>query len=163
MTAGVARAYIGLGSNLDDPITQLRAGIAAVRALAGTQALRCSSYYRSAPVGVAAQPDFINAACALDTTLAPETLMDSLLAIERVRGRVRAGPPGGPRTLDLDLLLYGDRVLDAPHLSLPHPRLHQRAFVLYPLAELEPALEVPGRGRVTELLQACAAQSIHKL
>lgn len=163
MIPGVARAYIGLGSNLDQPIAQVHAGIAAVRALAGTHALRCSSLYRSAAIGLTTQPDFINAVCALDTTLAPETLMDSLLAIERVRGRRRDGPPGGPRTLDLDLLLYADRVLETPHLSLPHPRLHRRAFVLYPLTELDPALDVPGRGRATELLTACAGQPIYKL
>jgi len=163
MTPAVAHAYIGVGSNLDNPIEQVNAAIAAVRALAGTSSLRCSSLYRSAPVGVTAQPDFINAVCAVATTLPAETLMDALLAIERVRGRRRDGAPGGPRSLDLDLLLYADRVQDAPHLSLPHPRLHQRAFVLYPLAELAPGLTVPGRGRVAELLEQCAGQRIEKL
>lgn len=163
MSPACARAYIGFGSNLDDPIAQVRAGMAAVRALAGTRALRCSSLYRSAPIGVDAQPDFINAAGALDTELPPDILMDSLLAIERARGRRRNGPVGGARTLDLDLLLYGERVSDAPHLILPHPRLHQRAFVLYPLVELDPALSVPGRGRVSDLLSACEVQSVEKL
>lgn len=162
MTLGVARAYIGFGSNLDDPVAQVRAGIAAVRALAGTRGLRCSSLYRSAPIGMTAQPDFINAACALDTSLSPEVLLDSLLAIERIRGR-RRGAPGGPRTLDLDLLLYAEQVTETPHLSLPHPRLHERAFVLYPLAELDPGLEVPGRGYVTDLLKNCGSQAIEKL
>jgi len=163
MTPSVTRAYIGLGSNLDDPLAQVHAGIAALRALAGTRAVRCSSFYRSAPIGVTAQPDFINAACALDTALPPETLMDSLLAIERVRGRRRTGPPGGPRVLDLDLLLYGERVMETPHLSLPHPRLHERAFVLYPLMELDPDLSVAGHGRAADLLRNCASQTIQKL
>lgn len=156
-------AYIGLGSNLGDSAARVGAGMHALRGLAQTRAVRCSSLYRSAPVGITDQPDFINAVCECTTQLSAETLMEQLLAIERSQGRERTGPKGGPRTLDLDLLLYDDRVSDAPALSLPHPRLHERAFVLYPLAELDPERVVPGRGQVRALLRACPPQRLEKL
>jgi 2-amino-4-hydroxy-6-hydroxymethyldihydropteridine diphosphokinase len=157
------RAYIGLGGNLADPVAQLRSAVAELGRLPQTQVAACSSFYRSAPVGQADQPDFINAACCLHTALAPEALLDALLAIERVHGRVRAGARGGPRTLDLDLLMYGAEVRHAAVLTLPHPRLHERAFVLAPLAEIEPDLVVPGRGPVGVLLARCAGQRVQRL
>ncbi len=155
-------AYIGLGSNLEDPVEQLRVAIGALAALPETALERCSSFYLSAPVGRLDQPDFINAVCRVRTALAPAVLLRRLLAIEAGRGRER-GEVGGPRTLDLDLLLYGDRTVREPGLALPHPRLHERAFVLYPLYELAPDLVVPGRGALTDLLPACAGQKIEKL
>ncbi|MBI5612308.1 MAG: 2-amino-4-hydroxy-6-hydroxymethyldihydropteridine diphosphokinase [Gammaproteobacteria bacterium] len=155
-------AYVGLGSNLDDPVEQLRAGLAALAVLPETALERCSSFYLSAPVGRHDQPDFVNAVCRLRTRLAPAALMQRLLAIEADRGR-RRGQVGGPRTLDLDLLLYGDRAGHEPGLTLPHPRLHERAFVLYPLYELAPDLAIPGRGALANLLPACAGQKIEKL
>jgi 2-amino-4-hydroxy-6-hydroxymethyldihydropteridine diphosphokinase len=155
-------AYIGLGSNLKDPIEQLRAGIAALTRLPGTVLERCSSFYLSAPIGRVDQPDFINAVCRVRTVLAPTALLQRLLAVEAGRGRLR-DVSGGPRTLDLDLLLYGDRANGAPGLDLPHPRLHERAFVLYPLYELAPGLVIPGRGALADLLPACAGQKIEKL
>ena len=155
-------AYIGLGSNLEQPVDQLRAGIAALAALPETALERCSSFYLSAPVGRLDQPDFINAVCRLRTALAPAALLRRLLAIEAGRGRSRA-VSGGPRTLDLDLLLYGDRTVQQPGLALPHPRLHERAFVLYPLYELAPDLVIPGRGALADLLPACAGQKIEKV
>jgi len=155
-------AYIGLGSNLDRPIEQLRAGLAALAALPDTTLDRCSAFYLTAPVGRLDQPDFINAVCRVYTALAPPTLLQQLLAIEAGRGRERR-EIGGPRSLDLDLLLYGDEVCDRPGLTLPHPRLHLRAFVLYPLYELAPRLVIPGRGALAELLPACADQKIEKL
>ncbi|MFQ5994040.1 MAG: 2-amino-4-hydroxy-6-hydroxymethyldihydropteridine diphosphokinase [Acidiferrobacterales bacterium] len=158
-----ARAYIGLGSNLDDPVAHVRAGIDALGALPHTLSERCSSLYRTAPLGPVAQPDFINAVCRVVTALAPDTLMYALLEIERQRGRVRQGGRWGPRTLDLDLLLYGQRQLCTDDLVVPHPRLHERAFVLYPLMELDPDLVIPGRGRVSELLRGCAQQRVLKL
>ncbi len=162
-----ARAYIGLGSNLDDPISQVRAGVGLLGGLSGTHVLRCSSFYRSAPVGLTAQPDFINAICELSTALDPSALMQALLGIESKRGRVR-DVPGGPRTLDLDLILYlsaqGEVIhRQEPGLTLPHARLHERAFVLYPLCEIAPDLDIPGRGRARDLLAGCAGQGIEKL
>jgi 2-amino-4-hydroxy-6-hydroxymethyldihydropteridine diphosphokinase len=111
-----------------------------------------SRLYRTPPWGILEQPDFVNAAARLETALAPRQLLDALLAIEAAAGRVR-GVTNGPRTLDLDLLLYGDQVIAVPGLVVPHPRLHQRAFVLLPLADVAPELEVPGQGRVAELLE----------
>ncbi len=147
-----ARAYVALGSNLDDPRSQVERGIEALSALPQTRLIARSRLYRSAPWGVVDQPEFVNAAAALDTALAPCELLDALLAIELAAGRSRDGARWGPRTLDLDLLLYGDMVLHEPGLELPHPHLHERVFVLLPLAEIAPDLEVPGHGRVADLL-----------
>lgn len=155
-------AYIGLGSNLADPVAQLRAGVAALALLEQTQVEACSSFYRTAPVGRLEQPDFINAVCRVRTRQAPVALMRNLLEIERAQGRVREDK-GGPRTLDLDLLLYGDRAIHTAELTVPHPRLHERAFVLYPLQEIEPDLVIPGRGALRELLVACAGQRVERL
>ncbi|BAU48681.1 2-amino-4-hydroxy-6-hydroxymethyldihydropteridine pyrophosphokinase [Sulfurifustis variabilis] len=158
------RAYIGIGSNMDDPERQARTGTADLRTLPHTTLVRCSSLYRSAPVGPVAQPDFVNAVCSVDTGLSSERLLAGLLEIERKHGRDRgSGRKGGPRTLDLDLLLYGDERRDDAVLALPHPRLHERAFVLYPLSEIAPGLVVPGRGAVEELLRACADQRVSRV
>jgi len=157
------RAYIGLGSNLDDPATQIRAGMAALARLAETRVEACSSLYRSAPVGRQDQPDFVNAVCRVRTGLAPAALMHDLLEIESRHGRERRGEKGGPRTLDLDLLLYGHEAIQSAALTVPHPRLHERAFVLYPLSELEPDLVIPGHGPLRELLVGCAGQRVQKM
>jgi len=156
------RAFVALGANLNDPVAQVQAGAAALDQLPDTRRIACSSLYRTAPVGRTDQPDFINAVCEIETALPAHELMRALLAIERAHDRVR-DIAGGPRTLDLDLLLYGDRVLDEPGLSVPHPRLHQRAFVLYPLQEIAPGLVIPGRGRVADLAAGCAGQGIERL
>ncbi len=156
-------AYIGLGSNLTDPSAQVQSGIAALAQLARTHIEACSSFYRTAPVGLRQQPDFINAVCRVRTRLAPMALMQNLLEIERLHGRVREGDKGGPRTLDLDLLLYGSEAIQSAELTVPHPRLHERAFVLYPLYELEPDLVIPGHGSVRELLAGCVGQQIQRL
>lgn len=156
------RAFVALGSNLDDPVAQVGAGARDLARLPDTRLVRCSSLYRTAPVGVADQPDFINAVCEIDTELPAPDLMQSLLDIEHAHGRVR-DIPGGPRTLDLDLLLYGELACHDPGLTLPHPRLHERAFVLYPLHEIAPALVVPGRGRIEDLLPGCRGQAIERL
>lgn len=142
---------------------QVRAGLVAIASLSDTVLECASSLYRSAPLGFTAQPEFLNAAACLRTALEPETLLAALLRIEQSHGRTRAGPKGGPRTLDLDLLLYDGLVCDTAELVLPHPRLHERAFVLYPLGELCPRLVVPGRGRVGELLRICAGQRVERL
>jgi len=156
-------AYIGLGSNLGDSAARVQEGMAAVGAIPGVRLRRCSSLYRSAPVGITAQPDFINAACEIETTLDPAGLLQQLLEVERHGGRVRDGTKGGPRTLDLDLLLYGGEAIRSAALTVPHPRLHERAFVLYPLSELEPDLVIPGHGPLRELLAGCAGQRVQKM
>jgi 2-amino-4-hydroxy-6-hydroxymethyldihydropteridine diphosphokinase len=159
-------AYVGLGSNLPgepgDPRAQLGAAFDALARLPGTRLAGCSSLYRSAPLGHEAQPDFVNAVARLQTRLAPLELLAALQEIERRHGRERPFP-NAPRTLDLDLLLFGDLALASAALTLPHPRMHERAFVLRPLAELDPEVQVPGRGRAVDLLARCTAQRIERL
>jgi 2-amino-4-hydroxy-6-hydroxymethyldihydropteridine diphosphokinase len=149
----MARAYVGLGANLGDREGALRAALAALGAMEGVQVVAVSSFRETDPVGYLDQPLFLNGAAAVDTTLGPRELLDALLAVERSLGRTRDGPRFGPRTIDLDLLLYGDRSVDEPGLSVPHPRLHERAFALEPLAELDPGLVVPGHGPLKTLLR----------
>ncbi|HJW27368.1 MAG TPA: 2-amino-4-hydroxy-6-hydroxymethyldihydropteridine diphosphokinase [Rhodocyclaceae bacterium] len=155
-------AYIALGANLGDPVATVRAAFAALSDLDGVRLVAASSLYRTAPVGLTDQPDFINAVARVDTCLAPEALLRALLGLEAEFGRVRQ-EKNGPRTLDLDLLLYENLVLDTPDLVLPHPRLHLRAFVLAPLAEVAPDLAIPGRGTVAAWLPAVANQAIERL
>jgi 2-amino-4-hydroxy-6-hydroxymethyldihydropteridine diphosphokinase len=157
------RAYVALGSNLQDPVAMVCAGMDALADLPATHLDGCSSLYHSAPVGMTAQPDFINAVCRLLTDLGPHALLRHLLAIETQHGRVREGPKWGPRTLDLDLLLYDEIALTTPTLVLPHPGLHERAFVLYPLVELDPGLFVPGHGRVAQLATECPPTRVQRL
>jgi len=152
-------AYISLGSNLQEPQRQLQAGFAALTRLPDTQLIAKSSFYRSAPVGYANQPDFVNAVAAIRTALAPRALLDALLAIEREHGRVREFP-NAPRTLDLDIALYGEHVIDEAGLTVPHPRMHERAFVMVPLAEIAPDAVVPGRGHVRDLLAGVNTKSV---
>ena len=155
-------AFIALGSNLQDPAEQVRAGFAAIAALPSTTLTAQSSLYRSAPVGYADQPDFINAVAGVTTALAPRALLDALLAIEHRHGRTR-GFLNSPRTLDLDLLLYDDQKLDQPGLTIPHPRMHERGFVLAPLAEIAPQCVIPGRGTVVDLLRTIDASGVTQL
>lgn len=154
------RAYIGLGANLGDGAATLRTVAAELAALPGVHRCEVSPFYRTAPYE-ANGPDFTNAVAALDTTLSPLALLDALQALEARHGRERPYK-NAPRTLDLDLLLHGDAVLDTPRLTLPHPRMHQRAFVLAPLHDLAPALQWQA-GSVAQLLQATADQMIEKL
>ncbi len=149
--SAMVTAWIALGSNLDDPRHQVERGFEALAALPHTTLRARSRLFRTRPWGIADQPDFINAAARLETSLSARELLDALLEIEARSGRVR-GVRNGPRTLDLDLLVYGDARLHEPGLEVPHPGLHQRAFVLLPLADIAPGLEVPGRGRVRDLL-----------
>ena len=148
----MTRAYVGLGANLGDRERTLRDAVDALGAEDGIGVVAVSTLRETDPVGVGDQPRFVNGVVALDTTLAARELLDRLLAIEQRFGRVRVLGEHGPRTLDLDLLLYGDEELDEPGLTVPHPRLHERRFVLEPLAELAPGLVVPGRGDVESLL-----------
>lgn len=148
----MARAHVGLGANLGEREDTLRRALELLAATAGIDVVAVSSFRETDPVGYLDQPRFLNGAAALETSLAPRELLDALLAVEHELGRTRAGPRFGPRTVDLDLLLYGETRIDEPGLTLPHPRLHERRFALEPLAELDPGLVVPGRGTVTDLL-----------
>ncbi|MBD9367689.1 2-amino-4-hydroxy-6-hydroxymethyldihydropteridine diphosphokinase [Xanthomonas sp. XNM01] len=152
-TGGAVRACVGLGANLGDAADSVRAAAAALDALPRTRLLALSRLYRTPAWGREDQPDFINAAACVETTLAPSALLQALLEIELAFGRQRdPGDRWGPRTLDLDLLLYGDQVLDLPGLEVPHPRLHERAFALVPLAEIAADAVVPGHGTVHDVL-----------
>jgi len=149
----VTRAYVGLGANLGDRERMLRAAVDALAAEEGIEVVSVSTLRETEPVGVGEQPRFLNGAAELETTLTARELLDRLLALEQRFGRVRIPGEHGPRTLDLDLLLYGGEVIDEPGLTVPHPRLHERRFVLEPLAELAPGLVVPGRGDMESLLR----------
>jgi 2-amino-4-hydroxy-6-hydroxymethyldihydropteridine diphosphokinase len=146
------RAYIGLGGNLGDRKSYLDRAVELLEREEEIEVVARSAVRETEPVGYADQPPFLNAAVAVETDLEPRELLDRLLAIERELGRERRGPRFGPRTIDLDLLLVGDRVVDEPGLVVPHPRLHERRFVLEPLAELDPELALPDGRRVRELL-----------
>lgn len=160
--SGIATACIGLGGNVGDAAGTLRAAFDALDALPRTQLLRASRLYRTPAWGLRGQPDFINAAALLETSLSPRELLHALLDVERGFGRDRGqeAQRWGPRRLDLDLLLYGDARIDEPGLVVPHPRMHLRAFVLVPLAEVAPEAEVPGQGRVDALLAAVDASGV---
>ena len=160
-SAPAASAYIGLGANLGDPGAALREAIETLAELPDSTLLTRSSFYRTAPID-AVGPDFLNAVVHLETRLAPHALLAALQRIEQVHGRQRPYR-NAPRTLDLDLLLYGNEIIDTPTLTVPHPRLHERAFVLRPLAEIAPALNIPGRGQVADLLGPLAGQRIDRL
>lgn len=155
-------AYVGIGSNQGDARAHVLAAFDELAQLPATHLAARSSLYRSAPVDAPGQPDYVNAVAALDTELSPAQLLDALQGIEQRHGRERPHA-NAPRTLDLDLLTYGDMILESPMLTLPHPRMHQRAFVLQPLLELDARAEVPGRGRAATLLAACASQRVERL
>lgn len=157
------RVFIGLGSNLADPRAQLRRALDELAALPDSSLDATSSLYLSRPMGPQDQPDYINAVASLATGLEPEALLDALQAIEAAHRRVRSGERWGPRTLDLDVLLYGGQILETPRLTVPHPGLPERAFVLYPLAEIAPDLTVPGCGLLADLLARCPADGLQRL
>ena len=148
----MTRAYVGLGANLGDREATIERALELLAEEEGVAVVAVSALRETEPVGVTEQPRFLNGAVALETALSAQVLLETLLGIERSLGRVRTGARWGPRTIDLDLLVYGSEVLDEPGLHVPHPRLHERRFALEPLAELDPELEIPGRGRVSDLL-----------
>jgi 2-amino-4-hydroxy-6-hydroxymethyldihydropteridine diphosphokinase len=149
----MATAFVGIGSNLGEPERQIAAALEQLAAEDGIELVAVSSLRDTEPVDYLDQPRFLNCAAQVETELAPRELLERLLAIEARLGRVRGeGPRFGPRTIDLDLLLYGDETIDEPGLTVPHPRLAERRFALEPLAELAPGLDVPGLGRVQALL-----------
>ena len=148
----MAQAYVGLGANLGDRAGTMRRALELLGEADGVDVVAVSRFVETDPWGIEEQPRFLNAAARVETTLSPRELLDALLAVELALGRTREGPRFGPRTIDLDLLLYGDELVDEPGLTVPHPRLHERAFALEPLRELDPGLEVPGQGPLETLL-----------
>lgn len=157
------RAYVGLGSNLGDPAAQLRRALRALADLPLTRLHAHSALYRSPPLGGLDQPEYLNAVAALDTCLSAPALLEELFAIERAHGRVRSAARWQSRTLDLDLLLYGAQHIDTALLTVPHPQLGERAFVLYPLQEIAPGLEIPGLGTLDQLLARCPDMPLQRL
>lgn len=158
----MSRAFIALGSNLQQPQQQVQQAFSELASLPKTSLIKHSSLYRTAPVGYDNQPDFINAAAEIETGLAPLELLHALLALESTHGRERPFP-NAPRVLDLDLLLYDDMVMNTAELTLPHPRMHERGFVLLPLAEIAPDLIIPKYGNITQLAQTCIDQGVEKV
>jgi 2-amino-4-hydroxy-6-hydroxymethyldihydropteridine diphosphokinase len=161
--AGAVIAYIGLGSNLADPVAQINKARAACGALAGVKEAAFSGLYRSPPMGPKDQPDYVNAVMAVATDLSPIELLHALQGIERKQGRVRTGERWGARTLDLDLLIYGDRRIEQTDLTVPHPGIADRAFVLYPLYEIAPDLVVPGKGPLVNLIASCPLDGLKRI
>jgi len=155
--------YIGIGSNLNDPVQQVSQAIEELGHLAVSEMLKSSSLYRSEPMGPANQPDYINAVCALTTQLEPIDLLDKLQAIEQQHGRLRDGEHWGPRTLDLDILLFGEKTISDERLTIPHPGLDQRSFVLYPLYEIAPDLDIPGLGPLQTLIAGCDQAGLERM
>ena len=155
-------AYIALGANLVDPITQVRAALAALDQIPGTRVASASSLYSTAAITADKQPDYVNAVAAVETTLTADDLLSALFDIENRFGRQRQYHHA-PRTLDLDLLLYEDQIIDTERLQVPHPRMHLRAFVLEPLNEIAPEIDIPGRGKAAAWLPAVSTQRIEKL
>ena len=155
-------AYVGLGANIGEPRRQLQDALRELGALPATRVTATSSFYRSAPVGHLDQPEFLNAVAELNTGLPPESLLDNLQEIEKRHGRERPFA-GAPRTLDLDLLLHGDNVVTTSRLTVPHPRMHQRLFVLGPLAEIAPQATIPGYGKASALLASCRDQFVQRI
>lgn len=156
-------AWIGVGSNLDGPADRVRAAFYTLATIPGTDFVAASPLYGSAPMGPADQPDYVNAVVHLRTTLEPHALLDALQRLEAEAGRERAGERWGPRVLDLDLLLFGDRRIDDARLRVPHPGIAERVFVLRPLADIAPDLEIPGLGRVDELLDQVPEDGLWRL
>lgn len=148
------RAYVGIGANLGDREVTIRRALELLADRPGIEVLAVSQLRETEPWGYADQPPFLNGAAVVLTSLPAHELLDVLIGVERELGRSRAGPRYGPRTIDLDLLLYGDIEVDEPGLALPHPRLHEREFALEPLLDLDPELVIPGRGRVADILTA---------
>ena len=147
-------AYIAIGSNLASPLDQVNAAIAALGEIPDSRTVAVSAFYRTPPLGPQDQPDYLNAALALETELEPEALLDHTQRIELAQGRVRKDERWGPRTLDLDIMLFGDRVIRTPRLTVPHYDMHNRGFMLWPLAEIAPDLRFPDGSALGDCLQA---------
>ncbi|WP_215396570.1 2-amino-4-hydroxy-6-hydroxymethyldihydropteridine diphosphokinase [Rheinheimera oceanensis] len=157
------RCYIGLGANLDEPVAQLQQAVQALKQLAGSKLVAVSGFYGSKPMGPQDQPDYVNAVAAIDTTLTAEQLLDALQQIEQQQGRKRKAERWGPRTLDLDILLYGNQVIATERLTVPHYGLRVREFVLYPLYEIAPQLNLPDGTVLSSLLAQVSQNGLQKL
>jgi 2-amino-4-hydroxy-6-hydroxymethyldihydropteridine diphosphokinase len=156
------RVFIGLGSNLENPLEQVRTAINDMKDMMSTELVACSSLYKSPPMGPQDQPDYINAVIELKTTLTPHTLLDELQKIEQQHGRIRKRH-WGERTLDLDVLIYDELIIDDDRLTVPHPGIAERAFVVYPLAELDDTLLIPGLGQVGQIIKMCPQEGLQQL
>jgi 2-amino-4-hydroxy-6-hydroxymethyldihydropteridine diphosphokinase len=156
-------SYIGLGSNLNDPVYQVLSARKEIIGLPGTEELAFSDLYASAPMGPQDQPDFINAVLVVETALTPLALLYKLQTIENEHGRIRGNQRWGSRTLDLDILLYGQLRLSTPELTIPHYGIAERGFVLYPLSECTPELDIPGYGKLSDLLEKCPSTGLRKI
>ncbi len=156
-------AFIGLGSNLDNPLAQLKSAVKAMEKIDGFDVKKLSNFYSSKPIGPQDQPDYVNAVARIETSLEPLELLDELQAIELQHGRVRGGVRWGARTLDLDILIYADDVINQARLKLPHPEIQNRAFVLYPLSEIEPDIVIPEIGAIETLLLAVDEADISRI
>jgi 2-amino-4-hydroxy-6-hydroxymethyldihydropteridine diphosphokinase len=156
-------AYIGIGSNLDDPVSQVKEALEELDGIPDSVLVSQSSLYASKPMGPADQPDYVNAVAALDTLLSAGELLQALQKIEQRLGRERDGEKWGPRIIDLDLLLYGKKTIKTDTLTVPHPGLHERDFVIIPLAEIAGNLNIPGKGLLSTLIAACENHSVRKL
>ena len=156
-------AYIGIGSNLDDPVGKVKEALEELDAIPDSLLISQSSLYASKPMGPADQPDYVNAVAGIDTLLSPVELLQELQKIEQDLGRARAGERWGPRVIDLDLLLYGGKVISTDSLTVPHPGLHERDFVIIPLAEIAGNLTIPGKGPLSNLIVSCENHSVTRL
>lgn len=155
--------FIGLGSNLAEPISQIKAALNAITALVSTRFIQCSSLYASRPMGPQDQPDYVNAVVEIETELAPETLLDALQTIELNQGRERKENRWGPRTLDLDILLYGQQLINSQRLTVPHYGMKEREFVIYPLAEIQPDLILPCGENIDSVLKTIARNGLQRM
>lgn len=156
----MTKVFIALGSNLNQPLAQVEAALDAIRQIPNTQLINCSRFYRTKPLGPQDQPDYLNAVVELETSLEPEQLLDATQAIEQNQGRVRKDERWGPRTLDLDILLFGNQMINTERLTVPHYDMHNRAFMLYPLAEIAPDLVFPDATPLSELLAKIPADGL---
>jgi 2-amino-4-hydroxy-6-hydroxymethyldihydropteridine diphosphokinase len=157
------RAYVGIGSNLSDPVAQVLEAVEELEMIPDTILVKRSSLYAGKPMGPVDQPDYVNAVISLDTLLSAEELHRSLVGIEDQQGRTRGGEPWGPRIIDLDLLLYGNSIIDTATLTVPHPGMHERDFVIIPLEEIAGNVKIPGRGFLYSLINKCESHSLRKL
>jgi 2-amino-4-hydroxy-6-hydroxymethyldihydropteridine diphosphokinase len=157
------RVYIGIGSNLDNPVAQVLEAVEELEMIPDTILAERSTLYSARPMGPADQPDYVNAVVAMDTLLSADELHKALIRIEDLQGRVREGEKWGPRIIDLDLLLYGNSTIDTATLTVPHPGMHERDFVIIPLEEVAGNLKIPGRGNLYSLINKCKSHSLKKL
>jgi 2-amino-4-hydroxy-6-hydroxymethyldihydropteridine diphosphokinase len=157
------RVYIGIGSNLDNPVAQVLEAVEELEMIPDTILAERSTLYSARPMGPADQPDYVNAVVAMDTLLSADELHKALIRIEDLQGRVREGEKWGPRIIDLDLLMYGNSTIDTATLTVPHPGMHERDFVIIPLEEVAGNLKIPGRGNLYSLINKCKSHSLKKL